>query len=311
MIPSVLDGEIRALSPMLPPETTELVLSHLSRGDLLSVLFTSSFFHQLAARVLYRLLINIPAERAICLVKTLVRNDFYSSLVRRFDLEWPGNLLTANFLRLLRRALHRLPHLVHLGLEFSATDNTANLAWILQDCPFSLRVFTTSMRCEPLLARFLDTQPDLLEICLRGFPPSSSSGTTGFTLPPSALPRLRHFRTVLASPGVTASFMRGRPIESVSMSLYPGNAASSLDALLLATRPLRRLTVMSFDPGSPAALIADIAARLPALEALHAVVLMRHSTHARLPSLPLSLWSRKAGRADAHSPLFFLFGRNS
>jgi hypothetical protein len=261
---------------MLPPETLELVLGYVARGDLVAMLTASSVVHQVAARVLYRALIDIPPKRALGLVQTLARNDIYPPLVRRFDLEWTDNILTANFLRLLHRTLQRLAHLSYLGLEFSAGDNTSNLAWILQGCSFSLRVFTTSMRCEPLLARFFETQHNLVEICLRGFNPVHT-----FPLPPQALPRLKHFRTVLSSPHVTADFVRGRPVESVSMSLYPGDAALSLDALLLSTRPLRRLTVMSFDVGSPAALITEISTRLPGLEALHAVVLVRHSTHAR------------------------------
>lgn len=264
------------LSSMLPPETLELILGHLSRCDLVAILTASSLLHHVAARVLYRALIDIPPQRALRLVQTLSRNDVYPPLVRRFDLEWTENILTANFLRLLHRTLQRLTHLTYLGLEFSANDNTANLAWILQGCPFSLRIFTTSMRCEPLLARFLETQHHVVEICLRGFNPVHT-----FPLPAHALPRLAHFRTVLSSPHVTADFVRGRPIESVSMSLYPGDATASLDALRLSTRPLRRLTVMSFDVGSPAALITEISTRLPTLEALHAVVLVRHSTHVR------------------------------
>lgn len=284
---------------MLPSETLEFVFVHLSRDDLLSILTASSFFHHLAARLLYRTLVDVHPKRALRLLKTLVRNDFYPPLVRRFDLDWTDNILTANFLRLLHRALQRLRHLSYLGLEFSVIDNTANFAWILQGCSFSLRVFTTSIRCEPLLARFLGTQPDLVEICLRGLHPSPNLSTRPsdnpcFPLAPDALPRLRHFRTVLASPDLTADFVRGRPVESVSLSLCPGDAASSLDALLLSTRPLRRLTVMSFDADAPAALIASIAARLPALEALHAVVLLQHSTHVRPPPLPRA----RTARAD-------------
>ncbi|KAG9312520.1 hypothetical protein JVU11DRAFT_6915 [Chiua virens] len=250
----------------LPPETLELVLAHVSRSDLVSILTTCSLFHQVAARVLYRTLVDITPKPALRLIKTLARNDFYPQLVRRFDLEWSHNVLTANFLRLLHRTLQRLDHLTHLGLEFSAIDMTSSLAWILQGCTFSLRVFTTSMHCDPLFARFLETQRNIVEVCLRGFHPVHT-----FPLPPQALPRLKHFRTVLSSPHVTADFVRGRPVESVSMSLYPGDAMSSLDALLLSTRPLRRLTIMSFDVACPAALVTEISTRLPTLEALHAV----------------------------------------
>lgn len=267
---------------MLPPETLELVFGHISRGDLVPLLTVNSVFHPVVARVLYRALIDIPPKQALRLIQTLARNDLYPPFVRRFDLEWTDNILTANFLRLLHRTLQRLHHLVYLGLEFSVTDIPSSLAWILHGCTFSLRTFTTSMRCEPLLARFFETQPHLREICLRGLHPVHTC-----PLPARALPRLAHFRTVLSAPCLTAAFVRGRPVESVSMSVTPGDTPAALDALLLSTRPLRRLTVMSFDAGSPAALIAAIATRLPALEALHAVVFVRQSTHARTVPLPL------------------------
>ncbi|KAI9463871.1 hypothetical protein HD554DRAFT_1297695 [Boletus coccyginus] len=263
---------------MLPPEMLELVLGHLSRDDLVATLTTSAVLHHVAARVLYRALVEIPPKRALRLVQTLARNNVYPALVRRLDLDWTENILTANLLRLLHRALQRLHHLSHLALEFSLSDNTAPIAWILQNAPFSLRAFTTSMRCDPTLAAFFATQPDLVEVCIRGFTPVHA-----FSLPPTALPHLAHFRTVLSPPCITADFVRGRPIESVSMSLYPGDAPASLDVLLLATRPLRRLNLMSFDVGAPAALVREIARRMPGLEALHAVVLDRgFSTHERL-----------------------------
>ena len=275
---------------LIPPETVDLILGHLSRSDLVPTLVVHSSFHHLAARVLYRALVDVPPKQTLHLVKTLARNDLYPLFVRRFDLEWSFNILTANFLRLLHHTLQRLRHLSYLGLEFSKTDTTANLAWILHDCSFSLRVFSTSMRCDPPLVRFLETQHAVTEICLRGFSPTLS-------LAPHALPRLRHLRTVLAPPHVTADFVRGRPVQTVSLSLSPGDAAASLDALLLSTCPLRRLTVMSFDFIAPAEPIALIAARLPALEALHAVVFPRHPTHASPPlrvfSLTLTTDSRR------------------
>lgn len=269
---------------MLPPEMLELVLGHLPRDDLVATLTTSAVLHHVAARVLYRALVEIPPKRALRLVQTLARNDVYPALVRRLDLDWTENILTANLLRLLHRALQRLHHLSHLALEFSLSDNAAPIAWILQNAPFSLRAFTTSMRCDPTLAAFFATQPDLVEVCIRGFTPVHA-----FSLPPTALPHLAHFRTVLSPPCITADFVRGRPIESVSMSLYPtgDTPASELDVLLLAARPLRRLNLMSFDVGAPpAALVREIARRMPGLEALHAVVLDRgFSTHVRSRSL--------------------------
>ncbi|KAF9221108.1 hypothetical protein BS17DRAFT_785922 [Gyrodon lividus] len=255
----------------LPIETLELVLEHVSRNDLVPVLTTSSVIHKVAARVLYRTNLSVAAKQATLLVGTLAQNDLYPPFVRQIKLDWSENILTANFLRLLNRTLKRLKHLSLLSLEFSSHDNMSNMAWFLEGCTFSLNTFMTSMRCEPLLVRFLETQNSIVEVCLRGFNPACT-----LPLPPHALPRLAHFRTVLSSPCVTADFVRDRPIESVSMSLCPRDAGISLDAILLSSRPVKRLTVMSFDVEQPAALVNEIATRLPGLEALHAVVLMTH-----------------------------------
>ncbi|KAF9242841.1 hypothetical protein BU15DRAFT_86647 [Melanogaster broomeanus] len=232
---------------VLPPETLELVLEHISRSDLVSVLTTNSIFHKVAARILYRTISGVAAKQSILLVKALAHNDFYPPFVRKIELDWSENVLTGNFLRLLNRAIKRLKYLLHLSLEFSSHDNLSNMAWVLEGCTFSLKIFMTSMR-------FLETQNNIVEVCLRG-----SNLVRTFPLPRTLFP---------------ASHISERPIESVSMSLYPGDAATSLDALLLSSRPLRRLTLMSFDIGEPGALLAEIATRLPGLEALHAVELL-------------------------------------
>ncbi|KAF8836839.1 hypothetical protein BDN67DRAFT_260778 [Paxillus ammoniavirescens] len=279
-----------SLRSMLPTETLELVLGHVSRTDLLPVLTTNSVFHKIAARVLYRTNLDVAAKHAVVLVKTLAHNDLYVSFVRQIELDWTGSSLTGNFLRLLNRTLKRLKHLLHLSLEFASHDNQSNMAWVLGGCTFSLKTFMTSMRCEPLLARFLETQNSITEVCLRGFNPPMCA----FPLSSHALPRLAHFRTVLSSPRITADFVRDRPIESVSMSLYPGDVATSLDALLLSSKPVKRLTVMSFDVGEPAKLLSEIAVRVPGLEALHAVVLITQHSHELLVKTAPSLSQFKA-----------------
>ncbi|KAG6334822.1 hypothetical protein ID866_4274 [Astraeus odoratus] len=251
----------------LPPETLEYVFEFLSRSDLLAVIKTNSLFHRVAARVLYRTLLELQPIQAVLLVKTIAHNDLYPTFVRHIELDWADNYLTCNFLRLLNRALRRLRFLLRLTLGFTKCDDSDNIAWVLQGCTFSLKGFTTSICCGPLLTRFLGCQNSITDLCLWGMNSLSAP-----PLAPGALPNLTHLRMVLSSPTVTADFVRGRPLESVSMLLSPGDAELSLDALLLTSKPVTRLTVMSFDAGRPVSFLSEIAARLPWLEALHFVV---------------------------------------
>lgn len=261
-----------SLRSALPVETLDLIVECLSRTDLLAVIKTNSLFHRIAARVLYRSVSELEPIQAVLLVKTLAQNDLYPSFVRHIELDWDSDnscCLTANFLRLLNRALRRLKRLLRLTLEFPTNNNTGNVAWVLQGCTFSLKSFTTSMRCGPTLARFLETQDDITDLCLRGINTIDTA-----SLASNALPHLTHFRTVLSSPQVVADFIRDRPVESVSTSLYPGDVGSSLDALLLSSKRIKKLTVLSFEAAQPVLLFKDIATRLPWLEALHVVVLL-------------------------------------
>ncbi|KAL4072039.1 hypothetical protein J3A83DRAFT_4372019 [Scleroderma citrinum] len=261
----------------LPVETLDLVVECLPRKELLAVIKTNTLFHRIAARVLYRSVSKLEPIQAILLVKTLAHNDFYPSFVRHIELKWSDNTLTANLLRLLNRALRRLKHLLHLTLEFSTNDNASNVASVLWGCTFSLKNFETSMCCGSTLVRFLETQNSITDLCLQG-----ANTIDTIPLPPNALPHLSHFRTVLSPPAMVANFIRGRPIESVSMTLYPGDSRSSLDVLLLSSRRVRRLIVMSFGAAQPIILFKDISARLPWLEALHVVLLSEGYTHEML-----------------------------
>jgi hypothetical protein len=225
------------------------------------------------------------------LIKTLASNATYSRHVRSINLDFANNLLTANILRLLNRALQKLKSLTALILDFSQTDNAADITWIFQGCSFSLTTFTSSMRCDRSLAKFLGIQPTITELCLRGF-----NKEYEFALEPKALPKLEHFRTVLSYPSIIGEVLRGRPVESVSMSLYPGDVCRSLDTLLLSATAIKRLTVMSFEIDPPITLLPLIADRLPHLEAFHLVVLMTHYTHEILLEIGSSLAQFKALR---------------
>jgi len=63
-------------------------------------------------------------------------------------------------------------------------------------------------------------------------------------------------------------------VECVSVPLFPDMSIASLDALCTSTTPLRRLSVISFDPSAPDFLFEALAKRFDQLEALHLVMLM-------------------------------------
>ncbi|KAG1824704.1 uncharacterized protein BJ212DRAFT_1261215 [Suillus subaureus] len=280
---------VHSRSSILPVEILELIFSYLERCELVPVLGSNSVFHNTASRAVYRNISETSSVKAWRLIKTLASNATYSRHVRSIDLDFANNLITANILRLLNRALQQLKSLTTLILDFSQTDNAADIAWIFQGCSFSLATFTSSMRCDRSLAKFLAMQPTITELCLRGF-----NKEYDFTLEPRALPKLEHFRTVLSYPSIIGEVLRGRPVESVSMSLYPGDVCTSLDTLLLSARPIKKLTVMSFESDPPVALLPLIADRLPHLEAFHLVVLMTHYTHEILLEIGSSLAQFKA-----------------
>ncbi|KXN92811.1 hypothetical protein AN958_05591 [Leucoagaricus sp. SymC.cos] len=52
----------------------------------------------------------------------------------------------------------------------------------------------------------------------------------------------------------------------------------TLSALSLTSKPLTRLSVMSFDPNAPHFIFSELSTRFPDLEALHIVVLMAEVT---------------------------------
>ncbi|KAH7910784.1 hypothetical protein BJ138DRAFT_1113786 [Hygrophoropsis aurantiaca] len=254
----------------LPNETLELVFDELSRTDLTSIIRTTSFFHNVASRVLYRSITELSSARAVQVVKILSQSDKYPLFVRHIELAWIEVHITGNLLRLLNRTLRRLRLLTTLAIEFSSFDNNANISWIFDGCSsLALRSFTTSVKCDNDLASFLSTQTRLVDLSLR-----SNDFAADFHLPTTALPNLNAFRTVLPCPHVTAAVLRDRPVETVSLSLSSGETIPSLDALLLSAAVMKRLTIMSFGAEEPKMLIPEIAKRLPGLEALHIMILM-------------------------------------
>ncbi|KAI0072625.1 hypothetical protein K474DRAFT_1604773 [Panus rudis PR-1116 ss-1] len=276
----------------LPPEVLQFVLRELDQADLCIAIRLSKTFYSIGIRILYREIGDtqpkLAPKNSILLLKSLTstRNpadaDLRCSHVRLLRLDYLDGRITANLLRLLRRALSKLHALRELHLEFSLQDNYYWLAWCLHDCPAQLRVFTTSIRCDASLAAFLVKQHELVELGLRGF-----QTTSPFILPPTSLTKLSSFRTIHAGVAVLEEVVRGRPIDSVSISLFPEDEFSPLDVLQSSSVEIKRLTVLALDDTPPVNLFAQVASRLPTLEALHIVVLLaRNSNHNLLAFAP-------------------------
>lgn len=258
----------------LPIEILELTLQQLERKDIPSVLRTNGTFYDIAVRILYRSIPYLPVARSIACLKILKHNPTLATLVHDLSIDWSNYRVTGNLLRLLRSVLQQLNHLQSLSLELSPVDNHGTHAWVFEDAPFSLHAFTTSSRCDDVLASVLERQPCIRDLSLRGY-----QTNVPFTLTSSALPRLESLRCTHAGAGVVAEVIRGRPVGTMSISLYADEGFEALDTLLLARSSLRRLTLMALDELSATSVLNEVAARVPQLQALHIVVLLSQYTY--------------------------------
>ncbi|KAH9939660.1 uncharacterized protein BXZ73DRAFT_43522 [Epithele typhae] len=254
-----------------PVEILYFVFQELEQPDLVPVLRVNTHFYDIAIRTLYRVIPEFPnVRRCIACLKALSSTPANAAFVRRLSVDLSARRCVGNLFRLLRDALARLTHLRHLSIELSPHDNQYSLAWVLAAVPTPLRSLGTSIRCDTPLTAVLESQPELTELCLRGFQTKQP-----FLISPGAMPRLHTFRVVHAGPSIIAAVVKGRPVEGVSLSIFCEDGCEPLDALALSALPLKRLTIMSLDRGlRPDVLIPEIARRLPNLEALHLVVLM-------------------------------------
>jgi len=271
----------------LPVEILDHIFQSLTLPDLFQLLLVNSSLHFVALRILYRSISFLRPTQSIACMRCLCRNPILPALVRELEVVVPIRFPTGNVYRLLHMTLKNMTGLVSLSLSLS---NHYYPAWILNDCTFSLKKFTTSIPCDASLSRFLDTQPHITDLSLRGFPKytystsqttlssSSSAFSNTFTLLPGSLPRLTHFHVIHAGPSILTSVSLGRPLQNVSIPLFADSAYESLDALGLASCTIRRLRIMSFDRHSPDYLLPQVAKRFPELEALDIVILMAQHT---------------------------------
>ncbi|KAK2462180.1 hypothetical protein APHAL10511_005812 [Amanita phalloides] len=285
----------------LPTELLSLVFSCVSSRDLASVARTNSAFYATAICVLYNDLKSLSARQWIRCFHSLTKNTSLPPLVRSLDIDWQLLKPTHNLYRLLHTVLRSLTSLRLLHLDFPKHHSPT---WLLDGCTFLLRSFTTSLHCKASLARFLESQPGIVELTLRGFQNCTSSMnpfhilsadidfqplSTDFELKPGALPSLALFNAVHAGPPVIRTVAGGRPVRAVSVPLFRRCTTETLDALTLTSGTIRRMSLISFDPDAPAFLFAQLVERFPRLEALHVVLLMTecnlallHSTAAHL-----------------------------
>ncbi|KAF6756721.1 hypothetical protein DFP72DRAFT_275018 [Ephemerocybe angulata] len=295
------------LRPPLPQEVTELILRDLSKVELLPVLRSNKALYSVAVRVLYRELAESSPSRLISLLRALLPQTHVHPHVRKLDLNIASlECPTANLYRTLHALLRRTTGLASLSLDLPKAHSPV---WIFEGCSFKLRQFSTSMHCSPALARFLDTQDRIVQLTLRGFQndtmrslpylymdithtltgiPGSGAieilkkqeaGLEPFVLSPGALPRLAVFNAIHAGPAVVGEVVKGRPVTTVSIPLFSTNARRSLDALEGSAVPLKRLSIISFDPDAPNYIFEQVATRFPELEALHIVVLLAEFTN--------------------------------
>ncbi|RDX50776.1 hypothetical protein OH76DRAFT_441857 [Lentinus brumalis] len=253
-----------------PVEILDFIFQELEYNHLPPIIRVNTLFHTIATRILYRVIPELPLARCIKCLKVLCSTPANAVLVRKLSIDWAQHRVVSNLFRLLRDTLTHLTNLRHLSIELSPQDNHYGLAWVLDGLRSQLKTLGTSIRCDSQLAAVLETQPELIELCLRGFQTKQP-----FTLSASAMPNLRSFRAVHAGPSVISAVVKGRPVEAVSLSMFLEDGCQPLDSLLLSTCPIKRLTIMSLDSSlAPNVLLPEVARRMPELEALHVVVLM-------------------------------------
>ena len=161
-------------------------------------------------------------------------------------------------------------------------------------------------RLDQDLATFLESQPEIRDLSLRGMPAYTSDPCSDpFTITRSALPHLESFRSVHVDPDTlgevsvlvhpptrecyphhplsvlskltaAAQVIATRPVQGISLSLFSEHGYRALEVLARTSTPVRRLTILIVDASAPSELFPELAARLPHLEALHIVALVQH-----------------------------------
>ena len=106
-----------------------------------------------------------------------------------------------------------------------------------------------------------------------------------------------------------------RPVEGISLSLFPEHGYRALQVLAQTSTPVPRLTILIVDASAPNELFPQLATHLPHLEALHIVPLVQQYNLVRmllfsLSTIPIYTPVLSAGGQDtllASSPLLETF----
>lgn len=217
----------------VPMELLDHILSFLSWPfDLHPLLLVNQRFSSHAERALYSNLGELPAQRSVRLLLSLANApEARRELVKSLRVNFTENRVLFALEVLIAKVLCLLPRLHTLIVEVSVHESKhRSLAWIFpRDAPFRLRSFETSIRCvllhffffsqysalkrwsinrlDPDLAAFLESQPEIRDLSLRGMPVCTSS-PLAFTLQPSALPHLETFRSVHVDPDTLREVLR-------------------------------------------------------------------------------------------------------
>lgn len=272
----------------VPVEVLDNILQFLTQNELISLLPTNKLLYAISARRVYHT-ISIHSERqSIAFFRTALNNPTIPPLVRSLDIDISNSHPLKAFYSLFQKVLQRLPALVSLFLDFPKYHSPL---WIFHGCTFALKTFTTSMHCTLPLALFLDSQPSITDLTLRGFQSENVSilpfldisingpkDEIQFKLKPTSLPKLAHFNAIHAGAPVIDAVVNGRPVEMVSIPLFPSFSMASLLALKSSSVPMRRLSLISFDPEAPNFLFQVLSDEFAQLEALHVVFLMTDYT---------------------------------
>ena len=275
---------------ILPAEVLDNIFQFLTQRELISLLPTNKCLYAISARQFYHTVSIHCAWRSVAFFQAALNNPSIPPLVRSLDIDISDSYPLKSFYRLFQKVLQRLPALVTLLVDFPKSHSPL---WIFHDCIFSLKKFSTSMHCTLSLALFLDTQPNITHLTLRGFQnnnisvlpflsavPVSVATMEGqpFKLKPTSLPNLTHFNAIHAGSSVIQAVVEHRPVEVVSIPLFPLFSMDSLSSLKHSSVPLKRLSLISFDPDAPKFLFQVLSDGFVHLEALHVVFLMTDYT---------------------------------
>ncbi|KAF9555928.1 hypothetical protein CPC08DRAFT_711601 [Agrocybe pediades] len=283
--PSTYEGREPGPRPDLPVEIMDNILSFLPRSAYKPLFYTNSFMSTLARRRFYRNIALKGCKVVVAFIKCILSSPEIPSYIRLLSINVCVDHPTSNFYRLVQSLLLKTENMLSLFLEFPKSDSPV---WMLDGCTFKLKQFTTTMHSLRPLAQFLETQESLVDLTLRGYqtdagfyipvldaaPQVSPPEETVFALSPGTLPNLKTFNAIHADGALVRAVVQGRPIEVVSVPLFADSRYDSLNAIGTSSKPLKRLSLISFDPSAPYFLFEAVADRFAELEALHVVMLM-------------------------------------